>query len=58
MSKSNRRNRKRSADAIPFPTPMKGRWDPQENTRSQTFADRKAVARKSACRGKFTQDFA
>lgn len=52
MSKPNRRNRKRSSDAVPFPTAAKGRWNPQENTRSQTFANRKAVANRNACRGK------
>lgn len=56
--KSNRRNRKRSADAVVFPTPLKGRWNPAENTRAQVFADKRAVARKSACRGKIAPDFA
>jgi hypothetical protein len=55
--KSNRRNRKRSADAVVFPVAAKGRWNPNDNTRSQTYADKRAVARKSACRGKFAQDF-
>jgi hypothetical protein len=49
--KSNRRNRKRSKDAVVFPTAAKGRWVPSENTRAQTFANRKAVANKNACRG-------
>lgn len=52
MKKSNRRNRKRPADAIEFPAAMKGRWNPNENTRSQTYADKRAVADKRACRGK------
>lgn len=30
----------------------KARWLPTENTRAATFADRRAVASKRACRGK------
>jgi hypothetical protein len=48
--KSNRRNRKRPADAPVFPTAAKGRWNPNENTRAQTYADRRKVADKRACR--------
>lgn len=30
---------------------VRDRWNPQENTRPQTFTDRKKAANKKACRG-------
>jgi hypothetical protein len=48
--KANRRNRRASKPSAP--TVGKARWLPTENTRPQTFAARKAVANKRACRGK------
>ena len=43
-------------DAIRFPTHAKDRWMPNDTTRPQTFADRRKVADKRACRGKVTCD--
>ncbi len=56
MKSTTRRNRgKRSVPLAP--TAGKARWNPCDNTRAQTFADRRAVADKRACRGKMSQDF-
>lgn len=50
MKSTTRRNRKgRTSSAS---TVGKARWLPTENTRPQTFADRRAKANKAACRGK------
>jgi hypothetical protein len=51
--KSNRRNQKNTKI---FPTSAKDRWLPNDNTRVATFADRKRVANKRACRGKVVVD--
>lgn len=48
--KSNRRNRKKAQTS--FPAAAKGRWLPDDTTRARTFADRRKVASKRACRGK------
>jgi hypothetical protein len=54
MKSTTRRNQKgRTASAS---TVGKARWLPTENTRARTFADRKAVASKRACRGKVSFD--
>ncbi len=51
MKSTTRRNRgKRPASLAP--TAGKARWNPCDNTRAQTFADRRKVADKRACRGK------
>jgi hypothetical protein len=52
--KSNRRNRRNTETR--FPTAVKDRWLPNDNTRAATFADRRAVASKRACRGKVAWD--
>lgn len=49
MKATTRRNRSTKSTAS---TAGKARWLPSENTRPQTFADRRAVANKRACRGK------
>lgn len=55
MSKNaNRRNRKSTETR--FPTAVKARWMPNDNTRAVTFADRRKVADKRACRGKVAWD--
>jgi hypothetical protein len=50
MKSTTRRNRKGRTSSVS--TAGKGRWLPTETTRPTTFADRRAVASKKACRGK------
>lgn len=50
MKSTTRRNGRSTKSATS--TAGKARWLPIENTRPQTFADRRAVANKRACRGK------
>jgi len=50
MKSTTRRNTKGRTSSVP--TKGKARWLPTENTRPTTFADRRAVASKMACRGK------
>lgn len=47
---------RRRKNAIRFPTSAKDRWLPTENTRAQTFADRRKAASKNACRGRVSLD--
>lgn len=50
MKSTTRRNGRSTKSSTS--TVGKARWLPTENTRPQTFADRRAVANKRACRGK------
>lgn len=50
MKSTTRRNRKGTTASAS--KAGKARWLPTENTRPQTFADRRAVQNKRACRGK------
>lgn len=50
MKSTTRRNRKGTTSSAS--KAGKARWLPTKNTRAQTFADRRAVASKRACRGK------
>ncbi len=50
MKSTTRRNRKGRTSSAP--TVGKARWLPGDNTRPQTFADRRKVANKAACRGR------
>lgn len=43
-------------NAVRFPTHAKDRWMPNDTTRPQTFADRRKVADKRACRGRIFAD--
>lgn len=51
-SPARRNNRKRDKNAVVFPVAAKGRWLPDDTTRPQTFADRRKVANRNACRCK------
>lgn len=53
MKATTRRNQKNTRV---FPTHAKDRWLPNDTTRPQTFADRRKVADKRACRGKISLD--
>lgn len=54
MKSTTRRNGKSTQSR--FPKAGAGRWLPDDTTRPQTFADRKRVANKNACRGKVRFD--
>jgi hypothetical protein len=54
MKSTTRRNRKGRTSSVS--TVGKARWLPTENTRPQTFADRRKVANKKACRGRLALD--
>lgn len=54
MKSTTRRNGRSQKSSTP--TAGKGRWLPTDNTRPQVFPDRRAVARKTACRGRVQFD--
>lgn len=53
MKSPTRRNRKGTTPSVS--KAGKARWLPTQNTRPQVFADRKASASRSACRGKIRE---
>lgn len=53
MKSITRRHNKPKTQTI---TAGKARWMPNDNTRAQTFADRRAVANKRACRVRVSFD--
>jgi hypothetical protein len=56
MKSTTRRNRKGTTSSAS--KAGKARWLPTQNTRAATFADRRALASKRACRGRVASDFA